>query len=613
MIRVRRAPTVLVFLLLLAALGTVPGLVAAPAGAEEIFRVDEARPGQRGYGLSVFAGGEPERFEVEVVGVLRNVVPGTSYLLARLAGRDLERSGVVAGMSGSPVWIEGRLAGAVSFGFVFGKDPLAGITPIEAMRAIPGAADGVVSLAVGGRPAASPRATLAELAALRLPGGLLETALASLARLASPAGLGQPALLWTAGGFGAAARSRLESALAPLGTFGTGGSGAPAAPGAAELRAGSAVAGILVDGDLQLAATGTVTERTGDELLAFGHPFLGIGATALPMATAEVVTVVASQASSFKLANTGAVVGAFVFDQTAGVRGRVGAPAPQIPLVVRLGGAAARTVSLRLADLPPLLPALLATGTLGALDVAAAIPAQSLDVELILVLADRRTLRMRQSFDGPGAATELLGWLVGVSSYLTLNPLQTVALAGVELAIEPSAEPRGVTLLSVRPDRAVARAGERLGIEATLAPYRGAPVRRRLELDLPSDLPAGRYSLLVGDGASVDGARLEVEPVDPLTLDQALAVLGSLASRRELAVLGLLPARGVAAPGETLPRLPGTWQSLRGLAAGRTDERPLRLAVLQRESLPLDTPLFGLARVEIEIRRQSVLTGKEKP
>ena len=220
---------------------------------------------------------------------------------------------------------------------------------------------------------------------------------------------------------------------------------------------------------------------------------------------------------------------------------------------------------------------------------------------------------MRQSFDGPGAASELLGWLIAVSSYLTLNPFEAVSCERIDLALEPGVEPRAATLLAVRPERVVVRAGERVGVDVTLAPFRGSPVRRRLEVELPADLAPGKYSLLVGDGASVDGARLEIEPVEPPRLDQALTVLGGLASRRELALLGVVPGRGVAAPGETLPRLPGTLQSLRGLAAGRTDERPLRLAVAQRQSLPLDFPLFGLARVELEVRRSSALSGKEKP
>ena len=575
--------------------------------ADETFHVDEARPGQRGYGISVFAGAEPERFEIEVVGVLRNVAPGTSYLLARLSGHDLERTGVVAGMSGSPVWIDGRLAGAVSFGFTFGKDPLAGITPIDTMRAIPGGAASDAQ-AVAPR-SAGPRLALVDLAALRLPADLADRELAALATAASRPGGGAPALLWTASGFPIASRARLEQALAPLGAFGSGGSGAPVG----ELRDGSAVAGVLVDGDLQIAATGTVTERRGNELLAFGHPFIGLGATALPMATAEIITVVASQASSFKLSNTGPVVGALVFDQSAGVRGRIGAAAPMLPLVVRVGGPAGRTVAVRIAQVSRFLPALIAASAVGALDVAAAVAAESVDAEPRLVFADGRELRMAQSFDGAAPAKEMVDWLVAVTSYLTTNPLADASLERAELAVEPFAAPRAAALLAVRPDRALVRAGEHLGIEVTLAPFRGAAERRRVEITLPADLPAGRYSLLVGDGASIDGAQLEAEPVDPTTLDQALAVLGSLSTRRELSVLGLLPARGVASPGETLPRLPGTWQSLRGLVAGRTDERPLRLAVAQRVRVPLAAPLVGMARVELEVRRPSVLVGKEKP
>jgi hypothetical protein len=140
------------------------------------------------------------------------------------------------------------------------------------------------------------------------------------------------------------------------------------------------------------------------------------------------------------------------------------------------------------------------------------------------------------------------GRLIAISSYLTFNPHQAVSYEGIDLALEPHSEPRAATLLAVRPDRVVVRPGEQVGVEVTLAPFRGSPVRRRLDVQLPADLAPGKYSLLVGDGASVDGARLEIEPVIPGSLDQALAVLGGLASRCELALLGR-PGRGVAAPG----------------------------------------------------------------
>ncbi|MGB6639962.1 MAG: SpoIVB peptidase S55 domain-containing protein, partial [Thermoanaerobaculia bacterium] len=170
------------------------GVGAAPGRAEAIFPLAEVKPGLQGYGLSVFAGLEPERFEVEIIGIWSNLRPGTSYILAELSGHGLEESGVIAGMSGSPVYLDGRLAGAVAFGWPFSHRAVAGITPIETMREL-WAEQGSAASVVG-----SFAPTLKQLAAVDLPSDLLGNELALL----EPVGAGQgvPGLLWTTVGFG---------------------------------------------------------------------------------------------------------------------------------------------------------------------------------------------------------------------------------------------------------------------------------------------------------------------------------------------------------------------------------------------------------------------------
>ncbi|HSM50829.1 MAG TPA: SpoIVB peptidase S55 domain-containing protein, partial [Thermoanaerobaculia bacterium] len=474
---------------LLAAVALASG---AGSSGPPVFPLSQVRPGLTGHGLSVFAGTEPRRFEVEVVGVLERAAPGTSYILARLAGEGLERTGVIAGMSGSPVYLDGRLAGAVAFAFPFAKEALAGITPVESMRAIPAAA-GAASGAMGGSAsAATPLVALADLAAERWPADLLERSLAPLAAAAGGPEPGRPGILWAAAGWPAGARGRREAAgLAAAGLSGSRGAAAPIVPG-------SAAAALLVDGDFQLAATGTVTEREGDTLLAFGHPLFGLGPVSLPLAGAEVIAVVPSQSVSFKLANVGPVAGAWTVDHAAGVRGQVGRAAPQLPVTIEVrpdGAAAAAPLALRVAEHPLFTPGLTALGLLGALDLAGAAVAQSVDLELLFRLAEGPPLAMRQSFDGPGAGSEALLWQLALHSYLALNPLAPVRVAALEVRAAAFGEPRGATVIAAHPERTVVRPGERLGVEVVLSPHRRPVERRRLELALPADLPPGRYPL----------------------------------------------------------------------------------------------------------------------
>lgn len=585
--------------------------LASTAGASgaPVFPLVEVRPGLTGHGLSVFAGTEPRRFEVEVVGVLERAAPGTSYILARLAGEGLERTGVIAGMSGSPVYFDGRLAGAVAFAFPFAKEALAGITPVGSMRAIPAGLGVAAGLASG----AKPPVALAELAAQRWPADLLERSLAPLAAAAAGPEPGRPGILWAAAGWPAGTRGRL--AAAGLATAGLSGSGAASAA-IPPIAPGSAAAALLVDGDFQLAATGTVTERDGDALLAFGHPLFGLGPVSLPLAGAEVIAVVPSQSVSFKLANVGPVAGAWTVDHAAGVRGQVGIAAAQLPVSVEVrpgDGAAAVPLALRVAEHPLFTPGLTALGLLGALDLAGAAVAQSVDLDLLFRLAEGPPLALRQSFDGPGAGSDALLWQLALHSYLALNPLAPVRVVALEVRARPFAEPRGATVIAAHPERTVVRPGERLGIDVVLAPHRRPVERQRLELSLPDGLPPGRYPLWIGDGVSIDALRLAVEPADPLTFAAARELLAGLASRDELAALLALPARGVAAPGETLPRLPGTIQSLRGPVAGRGDEKPLRAAVALHRREPAGRPLAGLVRIDLEVRATRLVEGRERP
>ena len=566
--------------LLLAVLTALGGLTTV-VSAQEILPLGEVRAGQRGYGLSVFAGDQPDRFEVEVLGVWENLRPGASVILAKLSGQGLETSGVVAGMSGSPVYLEDRLVGAVAFAWPFASQPVAGITPIEQMRRLYAAPAGARA-PVG----AAPLATLDQIVGADLPSDLVDR---GLRRLRSETGdrLGT-GLLWSTVGFGELSRQRLAGGLGEVAPAGS--SSAPPA----ELAPGGSVAGVLVDGDLRMAATGTVTDRVGDDLLAFGHPFLGIGELSVPMATSQVITVLASRFRSFKIANLGPVVGAFELDRAAGVRGRLGAIAPTVPMKVAVRGSRDAEFDLRLAHLPALTPTLAAVSMLAALDSATqAAGAQGLDLRARLDLGEHGELLVDQSFDGDAAAMEAVTYLLAFAGFVANNPMAEVRLASIEVELDQHPEPRLARLVEAHASRTELRPGDSLELNLGLMAYRGERFRETIALDLPTSLPDGRYSLLVGDGVSVDAALLAIEQAAPIRFRQALDLLRGLHSRRDLVVLGVFGGKGLAVGGETLPQLPGSMRSI-WAAAPSGDARPLALAVAQQSERRLDVPISGL-------------------
>ncbi len=580
----KRRHLVAVALLVLAGL-------AVSAGAQEILPLEEVRAGQRGYGLSVFQGDQPERFEVEVLGVWKNLRPDSSLILARLSGRGLETSGIIAGMSGSPVYVDDRLVGAVAFAWPFSVEPVAGITPIEQMRRLYSAPAGASPPA-----RAAPQVSLDQIVAAEVPADLLDKGLALLrSEVTGRFGSG---LMWSTVGFGELSRQRLAVGLGSVEAAGT--SELPPT----ELVPGGSVSGVLVDGDLRMAATGTVTDRVGDDLLAFGHPFLGIGELSVPMATSEVITVLASQFRSFKMANLGSVVGAFQLDRAAGIRGTLGAVAPMVPLHISVTGARNAEFDLRLADLPALTPTLAAISVLAALDSATQAGGdQGLDLFARLDLAEHGELVVRQSFDGAGAAVEAAIHLLAFVGFVANNPMAEARLAGIDVRLEQHPQPRLARLVEAHASRTELQPGDRLELNLDLMAYRGERFRESIPLELPTSLPDGSYSLLVGDGTSIDAARLAIERSAPVRFRQALDLLRGLHSRRDLVVLGVFGGKGLAVAGETLPQLPGSLRSI-WAAAPSGAAQPLRLAIAQQKERRLEVPVSGLLRVDLEVRRR---------
>lgn len=605
--------------------GALAGGAPVPGTAATI-GIDEVERGQTGEGLSVFAGRQTAPFQVEVLGVLRDSTPELSYIIARLTGQDLERSGVIAGMSGSPVWIEGRLAGAVAFSYLFGLDAIAGITPIDAMRTLlprPGVSG--TGGAAGGPPsmpspsAVGPVPAFTSLVEAVPELDLLDRHLASW----SPAAVdgGTAAVAWAATGFGERALASLrrglgEVAMTTLGGFVStaGGGSAPRALlggglgdrgfDPAELDGGSPVAVVLVDGDLGLAAHGTVTERRGDEILAFGHPVFGFGPAPLPLATGEVVTIIANRFNSFKVSNAGRIVGAFEEDRQAGMWGRLGAEAPMIPVSIELEAERSRRYELRMADLPALSPSLFGISVLGALDAGSRLGGpQSLEVEADFDLGERGSLSVVQAFDGENAAGLAIAHLMGFAAWLEGNELETPPVERIDVRLRQFPEARSRTLVGGRPARREVAPGETVPITLDLRDWRGDVRTERVDVRVPPSAQEGRYILFLGEGPRMDGSRLGFERRRAWTFDQALEMLGGLHSRTDLVALGMQFQPGAALPGSSLPALPGSMRQVFSAPSQHPRAEAFPLVVVAEESFAFDRPLVGHVRVDLEIRR----------
>lgn len=590
-----------------AALLAALAVPAAHASPPPILPFKEVRTGMRGIGLTTFRGTEVERFDVEIIGTLPNVGPDQNLILGRLSGGPLEGTGVLAGMSGSPVFVDGKLVGAVAYSWGFAKQAIAGITPIEEMLQ-------VAERESEGAPGARPRLHWhpQALQALREPSALERFFTEHvLGRLGSGTGAPLRATVpLSVAGIGPGSLERLGPALRRSGLLPVqGGSPGPSrgdAQAAASLVPGSAVGIKLARGDVDLTATGTVTWVDGSGVLAFGHPLFGLGRVDLPLATARAEALLPSLEQSARIAVPGVEVGAFRQDRATGVFGLLGAEPHMIPVRVRLGdrGHAERTFSFDVADDPLLGPILLYVSLLGILErVERTLGSLTLHLKegSVVKLRGEEDAELHNVFAGPSASSFATLRAAQILYILMNNPWSAPQVEGVNLLLGFEDEPRKAQLRRVTLDRYRARAGETVTATVVLRPYRGADMILRRSIEIPAELQPGRLHLFVGDALAVDRADLSDDRMAPRDLKQLIWLINHLRRNDRVYILALREDRGVLLGGARLPNLP---PSVHGVLA-----RPQSLgnfAVIPRrgvleEEIPTGFAVEGFARVQLEV------------
>jgi len=588
--------------------------VAAADAATITMPLSQVKPGMKGRGRSVFQGRTIEDFDVEILGVMENAsAPRRSVILARLKGRGLESTGVIAGMSGSPVYIDGKLIGAVASGFSYSKDAIAGITPIDEM------------LAVAKPPDEAPKAGAAIPVVIREDTSQEELSGAYLKTLATPpraprsgqtfAPLEMPLIL---SGFSAAGFERARSFFSPLGFMavqgGTGGQaatpGAPAEPG---LREGDAVGVQLIGGDLDVSAVGTVTYVDGSKILAFGHPVYNLGNVDYAMTRASVITVMPSLESSFKLASTGPVIGRFNQDRTAGAAGDLGVMPRLIPLNITLqsGPGSKKDFKLKLIADRFMTPALINMAVSGlvtsekrsygdiALDFSADVflDQGGLSVHLEDLVSG--------SYDNPPVS--LSGLLAAVVHLLMNNEFRDVGIYRIDLNVRVLEETRQATLVKVLLDKYEVNPGETLQLKAF---YRTQKDESKVEevTILAPNLPAGsEFQVLVGDAASMqqlERAQYHIQEYVPRSLDQLVRLLSSLRKNNRIYFRLMASKPGLFLKGEEMPNLPPTLKTMfaspRASAAGPTE---ITRSTLSEYQLAIPYVFKGGAAIPVRIRK----------
>ena len=479
---------------------TQPKAVASP----EIMTVDEVRPGMKGVAYTVFQGTQPETMQVEVLGVLKNMLgPKSDLILVRLRGEKPEFTGVVAGMSGSPVYIDGKMLGAISYRIgSFSKEPIAGVTPIAQMlqineldKSVPALDNGTVSTA---KPAG-----LEKTGSPGISGGL-----ESYAQFLQP--IDAPFVF---NGFSEAALKQFAPQFASAGIVPVMGVGSASDAKQPEpLVPGSAVSAVLVRGDMDVAATCTVTYLDQDRLLACGHPLTQFGMVDMPMTKATVVATLASPLNAFKIVNTTEPVGAFVQDRHTGILGRFDREPQMIPVTLSIhGGNGPKEFHFEVLNNPKLTPLMMTATVFNAL-----MGMNQYGEETTYRMNGRihvngypdvRLNNMFSPVDNAPTAFAVSSALGDHFGRIYDNPFEAPTVSGVSLEFDLERDRHAAVLENARTDVTEARPGDEITIEAVLRPYRGERIVRRIPVRVPTSVPKGTLRILVSDAETLDRTR----------------------------------------------------------------------------------------------------------
>ena len=585
--------------------------VLSLGAAENILPLDQVKPGMIGKGRTVLQGTAIVEFEVEVLGILPNASPKKNIILARLKGQNLENTGVILGMSGSPVFFDGRLAGAVAYSFPYSKEPIAGITPIEEMLNISTASGGSPASLISG--ASSVRIlSLDDFIALNR--GFFERGPAAAdagGRMLVP--LAVPLVFK---GFSPAALEKSRPFLGRLGFFPVSAASAPQVKEALVtpelgLREGDPISVQLVTGDLDVSAVGTVTHVDGTKVYAFGHPLYNLGKVDYAMAKARILTVIPSLESSFKLATPDTLIGKFSQDRSAGTFGEIGKMPKFIPVNIRIQDQTPKRQEYKLLVVNDrILGPFLINQALSALFSAAerSVGDISLTLEGDVYLEDGRGIHLEDMFTGnfDKPVADLSNLVMSVFYFLLNNDFQDAGVHRLDLNVKVEEQPRVCFLEQALLDNYELAPNEVATLKLKFRTFRGESLTQDVPFSAPALPPGSEFHLVVGDAASM--AQLEMglyrnPSVTPRSFAQLIRLLTNLRKNNRIYLKIIASRPGLFLRGEEMPNLPLTMKSLFASSRSSTSATELAQSTLSDYQLPLEYIFRGSALIPVKIKK----------
>ncbi|MDD5065926.1 MAG: SpoIVB peptidase S55 domain-containing protein [bacterium] len=550
----------------------------------EIMPLKDIRPGMKGYGLSVFKGVKIERFDVEIITVSRKTRPRSGMIWARISGHpDIEKAGVIAGMSGSPVYINNKLIGALAFSGSFLKEALAGITPIEDMLDILKKEDTRTSSGYVPPPEGKQYASSDGLRSIKVPlviGNGSEN-LVSLYRNE----LEQMNFIpMTADSY-----SNFDQLEIPR-----------------KFEPGSAVGIYLMTGDLTLSGIGTVTYTNGNKVLVFGHPMHFSGGSDCPLAHAYIHTVIPGLDRSFKMGTSTKIVGRTYQDQLAGVAGVLNQQADMLPVQVNYDFFNTRgKYNYHIIRNNNYLPNLLSIAVYSALEMLGSFQEKNtLDFTFEITLDKGKKLEISNTMSSLTTADSLknsMQYLLTPLANLLNNKFENVRIENVKADIGIKSRIHVAEIKKIIAPKRAYHPGETVELKVKLKPYRGEEFYRNISIQLPANLEDKKFTLIVSSDPEREYVDYLLSPqkYNPQSLEQLIRLYNSLPRATDLAVWSVTKDKGVVINGEIMNKLPGSYYSILQDSLDSSSDRSLMQI---KNKIPVDYIVVGACSLTLEIK-----------
>lgn len=566
-----------------------------------IFSLKDVKPGLKGKGKTVFQGRKVEEFDVEILGILKNPIPGKDLIIARLKGDTIQKTNVIQGMSGSPVYVDGKFLGTVSYAFPWSTEPVAGITPAEDIFSIPkttsppSSAHSLIpfkkSLTV------SEIEKLASLlnASSSIKGIFHETPV--LTNFLNSSSLIKSLFSWM--GLSSFVFLPVEQGEKSRGRF----------------LEGDPIAVQLVRGDWDLSAVGTISYVDGDSFYAFGHPLFNLGPVDFPVAKAEVITVVPNQQASFKLATVGESVGRLIQDRYSGIYGKIGESPSLVPLKIEIAKekSGKRELKFQIVNQRFLSPILFLLSIYNSLlseflgneleepgfhgDVTI-----SLDGEVII--SEGRNVKIEDYFSGESALLDASLLPTAIIYYLLNNEFENVKIQDIKLRISLLESVDSVSIERVWVERNEVEANKNVNIKVFLKTWRGKERIEEVSLPIPKLRPGKEIEVVIADAESM--YNLEVKAyrggVMPASMEQLIRALNNLRKNNRIYFKLRIPNEASFLKGEEISSIPLFFKSVIGSSRASSSPVPVLRSTLKEYQYPLDKVVKGFKVVKLKIK-----------